>query len=113
MKINYNNRKFRPVSNSDNGAVSTDMVFHYQQTDHILTCTYKGKHIKKGHLIGLVDKIGCIQMSYHQINKNGEFMTGICTSIPEEMDNGKICLHESWLWTSGDQSKGSSILEEI
>jgi len=93
MNINYNNRKFRPVSNSDNGEVSMDMIFHYQQTDHILTCTYEGANIEKGHLIGLVDKIGCIQMSYHQINKNGEFMTGTCSSIPEKMSTGKIRLH--------------------
>jgi hypothetical protein len=29
------------------------------------------------------------------------------------MENGKIRLYEEWQWTSGDQSKGSSILEEI
>jgi len=109
MKINYNNRKFRPVSNTDNGEVTTDMVFHYQQTDHILTCTYEGANIKKGHLIGLVDENGDIQMIYHQINKNGEFMTGNCNSIAEEMETGKIRLHESWQWTSGDLSRGNSI----
>ena len=113
MKINYNNRKFRPVANSDNGEVSSDMVFHYQQTDNILTCTYEGKHIIKGHLIGLVDENGCIEMKYHQINANGELMTGVCQSKPEIMENGKIRLHESWQWTSGDQSKGNSILEEL
>ena len=113
MKINYNNLKFRPVANSDNGEVSTDMIFYYQQTDNILTCAYDGQHIAKGHLIGLVDEDSCIQMSYHQINKNGELMTGICTSTPEEMNTGKIRLNESWQWTSGDQSKGTSILEEI
>ena len=113
MKINYNNKKFKPVANSDNGEVSSDMVFHYQQTDNVLTCTYEGKNIIKGHLIGLVDENGCIEMRYHQINTNGELMTGICSSTPESMDNGKIRLHESWQWTSGDQSKGNSILEEI
>jgi hypothetical protein len=113
MKINYNNRKFKPVSNSDNGEVSGDMVFHYKQTDNVLTCTYAGHNIVKGHLIGLVDDNGCIEMKYHQINKNGELMTGICTSTPEEIENGKIRLHESWQWTSGNQSKGNSMLEEI
>jgi hypothetical protein len=29
------------------------------------------------------------------------------------MKNGKIRLHEKWQWTSGDGSKGESILEEI
>ena len=40
-------------------------------------------------------------------------MTGICFSKPEIMENGKIRLYETWEWTSGDNSKGNSILEEI
>jgi hypothetical protein len=51
-------------------------------------------------------------MRYHQINDNDELMTGICFSTPEILENGKIRLHESWEWTSGDQSKGTSIIEE-
>ena len=111
--INYNHRKFKPVSNSYNGEISNDMIFHYLQTNAIITCTYEGQNIKKGHLIGLVDENGCIEMSYHQINKKRELMTGICSSTPEIMSNGKIRLHESWQWTSGDNSKGNSVLEEI
>ncbi len=113
MNINYHNRKFKPVSNSDNGEVSNDMVFHYQQEDNVLTCTYTGANIVSGHLIGLVSESGSIDMRYHQINTNGELMTGTCQSTPEMMENGKIRLHESWQWTSGDQSKGNSILEEV
>ena len=111
--MNYNNRKFKPISNSDNGEVSNDMIFHYLQTKNIVTCTYEGQNIKKGHLIGLVDENGCIEMRYHQVNEKGELMTGICNSTPEIMSNGKIRLHESWQWTSGDKSKGNSVLEEI
>ena len=113
MKINYNNRKFRPVSNSENGEASSDMVFHYEQRENILTCTYSGISIKVGHLIGLVNGNGVIEMNYHQVNINNELMTGLCHSKPEIMENGKIRLHESWQWTSGDKSKGNSILEEI
>lgn len=111
--MNYNNRKFKPVSNSENGEVPNDMIFHYRQTDNILTCEYQGEHIRKGHLIGLVDELGNIQMRYHQINQKGELMTGICNSIPVLLENGKIRLSEEWQWTSGDKSKGESILEEI
>ena len=51
-------------------------------------------------------------MRYHQVNDKDELMTGICTSKPEILENGKIRLHENWEWTSGDQSKGSYIIEE-
>jgi hypothetical protein len=111
--INYHNRKFRPVSNSENGEVSGEMIFHYKQEENILTCTYSGENIMAGHLIGKVDDGGCIEMKYHQINNSGELKTGVCTSIPEKMSNGKIRLHEKWQWTTGDNSKGNSILEEI
>ena len=111
--INYNDKTFRAVSNTPNGETSSETVFHYQQEGRILTATYKGGKIVSGHLIGLVDERGTIDMRYHQVNDKGELMTGECQSTPELMENGKIRLHEVWEWTSGDQSKGTSVLEEV
>ncbi|MBL7898434.1 MAG: n-acetylglutamate synthase [Crocinitomicaceae bacterium] len=111
--MNYNNKIFKLVNNSENGETSSETVFRYQQTDDILSSEYAGGKIKKGHLIGLVDKNGCIQMCYHQVNTDGKIMTGTCHSTPEIMANGKIRLYEKWKWTSGDFSEGSSVLEEI
>lgn len=110
---NYNNKKFRPVSNSENGETSEETLFHYFQDGPILSCTYSGGQIVFGHLIGLVDESGNIDMRYHQINNQGNMMTGICQSKPEILDDGRIRLHETWQWTSGDHSKGSSLLEEV
>ena len=110
--MNYNNKIFRPVSNTDNGETSGDTVFHYRQTGTILTAEYSGGKILQGHLIGLVDAAGNIDMRYHQVNDQGELMTGMCRSTPELLANGKIRLHETWEWTSGDRSKGQSIIEE-
>lgn len=111
--MNYNNKKFRPISNTDNGETSKETIFEYKQKDNILTSSYSGGQIKEGHLIGLVDEKGKIEMRYHQVNTKGELMTGICFSKPKILDNGKIRLYETWEWTSGDKSKGNSILEEI
>ena len=111
--MNYNNKSFRTVSNSENGETSSATIFTYKQEGNILSATYKGGEIIAGHLIGLVDKDGNIEMSYHQINIKGELLTGKCRSTPEIMQNGKIRLHEKWQWTSGDCSKGESIIEEI
>lgn len=111
--INYHNKKFRPVFNADNGETSADTVFHYQQNQNVLTGTYSGGKIIDGHLMALIDEKGSLEMSYHQINSCGQLMTGICKSIPEVMANGKIRLHETWQWTSGDYSAGTSVLEEI
>lgn len=110
--FNYNNKIFRPIVNSENGETSNETVFTYKHTGNILTSEYSGGKIKNGHLIGLVDKNGNIDIRYHQVNDRGELMTGICHSKPEILANGKIRLHETWEWTSGDQSKGQSIIEE-
>ena len=113
MKINYNNKKFRPVSNTANGEISSQTLFHYKQEGNILTAEYGGGQIVNGHLIGLVDDEGTIDMRYHQVNAQGELMTGKCRSTPEILSNGKIRLSESWEWTSGDFSKGESVIEEV
>jgi hypothetical protein len=110
--INYNNKIFRPIQNTENGETTSETVFVYKQNGHILTSDYSGGKIIKGHLIGLVDETGKIDMRYHQVNDKGELMTGVCTSIPELLPNGKIRLHENWEWTCGDRSKGRSIIEE-
>ncbi len=110
--MNYHDKIFRPISNSANGETSEQTVFQYKQMGNILTAEYAGGQIQKGHLIGLVDELGNIDMRYHQVNDKGELMTGICQSTPELLPNGKIRLHEQWEWTSGDKSKGTSIIEE-
>ncbi|MGM9477407.1 n-acetylglutamate synthase [Pedobacter sp. GSP4] len=110
--INYNNKVFRPISNTENGETTDETVFTYKQHGNLLSAEYSGGKIRFGHLIGLVDENGNIEMRYHQVNRQGELMTGICHSKPERLASGKIRLHETWEWTSGDRSKGESIIEE-
>lgn len=109
----YHNKVFRPVRNAPNGETTAETLFIYFHEGQFLSCHYAGGRIVEGHLIGLVDAAGNIDMRYHQINDAGELMTGICTSRPEIMENGKIRLHETWRWTSGDGSAGESVLEEV
>ena len=111
--INYHNKTFRPIHNSENGETSGETIFLYRQEGNILMAAYSGGKIIKGQLIGLVDQDGNIDMRYHQVNILGELMTGVCKSTPEIMPNGKIRLHANWEWTSGDKSKGNSVIEEL
>ncbi len=92
--INYNDKIFRPIGNTENGEISNETKFHYKQVGNILSSEYSGGKILTGHLIGLVDKDGNIDMRYHQLNINHELMTGVCKSKPEILNNGKIRLHE-------------------
>jgi len=110
--LNYNGKTFRPIETSENSETSNDTVFKYKQNGNVLTSNYSGVNIKQGHLIGIVYEDGTIEMRYHQVNSDGNLMTGICYSTPEILPNGKIRLHEKWKWTSGDKSEGESIIEE-
>lgn len=112
VMLTYHNKLFRPVSQSENSETSEKTVFHYHQEGNVLSAEYSGGKVKKGHLIGLVEPDGTIQMCYHQVNDQDELMTGICTSVPEILPDGKIRLHETWQWTSGDHSSGTSTLDE-
>ena len=111
--INYHNKRFRPLENTENAETGTDTIFHYKQEGNLLTAAYAGGKIRKGHLIGLVDDSGTIEMRYHQINTEGKLMTGICSSTPKIDADGKIRLYEHWEWTSGDRTKGKSVLIEL
>lgn len=111
--MNYHNKKFRLILNTENGELSSDMVFEYKQQGNIVHCNYSGINVQYGQLIGLVDSDGNIDIRYHQINNEGEIKTGTCFSKPKVLANGKIQLHEKWQWTSEDLSHGESLLEEI
>ncbi|MDB4293205.1 n-acetylglutamate synthase [Maribacter sp.] len=111
--IYYNNKKFKPIKTSENAETTEETIFEYKQDGAILSAEYQGGKILKGHLIGLVDEKGRIEMRYHQVNTKGELMTGICSSTPEVGADGKIKLYERWEWTSGAKTKGESVLIEI
>lgn len=111
--IDYNNKTFKSLSNSTNGEVSEETVFKYKQEGNVLSGSYSGGGIQKGNLIGTVDEHGVIKMKYCHINSKGEIKSGKCTSKPSPSTSGKIRLHEQWQWTSGDFSKGESIIEEV
>ncbi len=113
MTINYHQKVFRSVSNTDNGEVTAETTFYYQQQDNIVTATYQGGPILSGNLIAKVDENGILEMRYQHLNQQLEFMTGRCISVPEVLENGKLRLHETWQWTSGDQSRGNSVIEEV
>lgn len=112
-KINYDNKTFASVENSETGEVSGETVFHYHQKDDLVWAEYAGGSIRFGNLIAKVTNGDCLEMRYQHLNASGELMTGKCRSTPEILHDGRIRLFEKWQWTSGDLSEGASIVEEI
>jgi hypothetical protein len=112
-KINYDNRIFKSVSNSETGEVSGETAFHYHQKDAFVWAEYAGGAIVFGSLIAKVSADDSLEMRYQHLNAEGELMTGKCFSTPEILDDGRIRLHEKWQWTCGDFPTGESIIEEV
>ncbi len=111
--INYNNKKFRAIVNSKNGDVDNNTVFHYWQEGDTVWGTYKNKDIRFGTLLAKVKRSGELDMRYQHLDQNGSFKGGTCISTPEILEDGRIRLHEKWQWTTGDQSSGTSTIEEV
>ena len=111
-KINYDNKTFASVQNSETGEVSSETVFYYHQKDALVWAEYSGGAIVFGILIAKCDDSGNLEMCYQHLNSNGNLMTGKCVSTPEILADGRIRLKENWQWTCGDSSKGESTIEE-
>ncbi|NGP90220.1 n-acetylglutamate synthase [Fodinibius halophilus] len=111
--INYDGRCFRSVKNSENGEVDGKTIFYYHQQGDIVWADYRGGGVQRGTLIAKVVNNHCLDMRYSHINSKGELMTGRCFSTPEQLNDGRLRMHEKWQWTCGDRSEGESIIEEI
>ncbi|HYN86954.1 MAG TPA: hypothetical protein VER55_00420 [Ardenticatenaceae bacterium] len=112
-RLSYNGRRFRSIRNSPTGEVNAETVFHYHHDGDLVWAVYEGGAIRFGTLIAKVSADGCLDMRYQHLNRAGELMTGICHSTPEVLADGRIRLHEEWQWTSGDRTRGVSVVEEI
>ena len=111
MKFNLNKKKFKTVSSSSNGDVSSETLFEYHQNGPIIWATYQGGTILFGALSGCIER-NRLLFTYHHQNLEGEFKTGKCESILTLKDS-KLILNEKWQWTCGDYSKGTSLLKEL
>lgn len=111
--INFHNRYFKSVSNSANGEVGEETLFHYRQKGNVIWATYEGGSVQFGTLSGIINISGQPEFTYQHMNREGEFMTGKCISVPEVLPDGRIRLSEEWQWTCKDHSKGESVVEEV
>lgn len=113
MKINIDNIYFHVLSNTKNGELQADTVFHYHQKDNLVWADYYGGGIVKGQLLGKVVNDEYLEFIYQHINTGFELMTGNCRSYPSEPINGKRVFKEYWKWTCRDFSEGESEIIEV
>ena len=111
--VDYGGRRFRSVENSASGEVGPKTVFAYSQDGEVVSATYEGGGVRSGVLIATVDGEGNLDARYAHVNASGGLMTGECRTTPERLPDGRLRLHEEWRWTSGDESSGRSVVEEM
>jgi len=54
-----------------------------------------------------------LEFSYQHINRENKIRVGECSSISKINTQGKIVFYETWKWTNGDCSSGTSVIEEV
>ena len=111
-RISYNGKIFVPNSNSENGEVDEETIFHYYQEHDLFWAEYSGGDVLKGHMIGTVNEKDELDFHYQHLNKDGQVRIGKCHSVPAILENGKIELQEKWQWLNGDLSGGESVVVE-
>jgi hypothetical protein len=109
----YDGKVFESVSNSASGDVSSETRFHYHQSGDLVWATYEGGAVRFGTLVARVEESDSLDVRYQHLTVEGELKTGICRSVPEVLEDGRLRLHESWRWTSGGEGSGRSIVEEV
>ena len=107
----YDGKVFRSVGAST-GDVSDATRFEYHQDGELVWASYEGGAVRFGTLVAKADGEGRLDMRYQHLTLGGELKTGECRSVPERMADGRLRLHETWRWTSGDGSSGTSTIEE-
>ena len=113
MKYNLEGKRFRSVTNTENGEAGVETLFYYRQEGELVSAEYCGGSIVSGHLLAQVLANGQLDMRYHHLNSQGEFMLGKCLSTPEVLPDGRLKFKELWQWLSGDMSAGYSEIEEV
>jgi hypothetical protein len=111
--INYDNKVFVSVTNTDNGEVSSETVFHYKQEGNIVHVTYRGGNIKYGTLVETVNDQRVLYFRYNHVNIDNQLRGGGCISTLELLPDGRVRLYERWKWTDKEASEGESIIEEL
>lgn len=111
--ISYDGRRFVPRQNTPNGEVNGDTIFDYHQNGSSIWAEYAGGGIVKGLLTGRVLPDFSLEFAYVHMNEAGETRVGECRSVPELLPDGRLLMHESWQWLTGDESAGESTLIEL
>lgn len=110
-EINFNNKTFYLVENSENGQVNSETIFEYKQQGNLVTADYSGGSILYGKIIALLEG-NYLNMLYQCVTNKNELMAGKAKAFISFNENNKIKLALNWEWLGDDKEKGTSVYIE-
>lgn len=87
-KINLDSKKFGLLANSENGEVSTETIFYYEQKGDLVTAEYQGGNIKYGKIIARQNENNDLEMLYQCLTSEGELKAGSAEAKVSINENG-------------------------
>lgn len=106
-EINFNNKTFSLVVNSENGQVNNETIFKYQQDGDLVTADYYGGSILYGKIIAKI-KNHQLEMLYQCLTKHHELKAGKAIAEIDVTEQKKIRLKLNWEWLGDKNEKGYS-----
>ena len=110
--INFHNKQFALVQNSENGAVDPEVHFHYQQEGDLVTADYAGGPIRYGKIIARLQE-DHLDMLYQCLTTENELKAGKALAKITLDDRGKIRLKLNWEWLDAEGRTGVSEYVEL
>lgn len=111
-KIDFNNKTFSLIANSENGKVTDETIFEYKQKGNLVTADYYGGSILYGKIIAIL-KDDQLNMLYQCITTKNELKAGKAIAQISFAENDKLKLQLNWEWLDNKEEKGVSEYLEI
>ena len=110
--IDFNNKTFLLVENSENGLVNSETTFEYRQDGDMVTADYRGGVIKYGKIIAVL-KDRQLDMRYQCLTSENELRSGQAIAEISFTEQHKLSLKLNWQWLGDHNMKGTSYYIEI
>ena len=106
-ELNFNNKTFSLIENSENGKVNTETIFEYHQAGDLVTAEYYGGTIRYGKIIARLTG-SQLDMLYQCITTDNELRAGKAIAEVSVNEHGKIELRLNWEWLGDKKEQGVS-----
>ena len=105
--IDFNNKTFSLITNSENGEVDETTIFEYEQKGDLVTANYYGGTIKYGKIIAVL-KDDKLDMLYQCLTVDNELKAGKAIAHIIVTPEDKIRLKLHWHWLDDENLSGIS-----